>query len=119
MRGLAGTEATVLMEEAVKLSDWEGGVVVMDEIVYDSLAKYFHLLEKTGTASFQDTAKVLILSFYRDFLYEDYEGVITAEECRLISRALDCLLGTTCLIPYPDYLKGKKVHLGTCQNPNP
>ena len=26
--------------------------------------------------------------------------------------ALDCLFGSTCLIPYPDYLKMGKLHLG-------
>lgn len=30
----------------------------------------------------------------------------------LIEKALDCLYGSTCLIPYPDYLKMGKLHLG-------
>lgn len=30
----------------------------------------------------------------------------------MIERALNCLFGSTCLIPYPDYLKMGKLHLG-------
>jgi hypothetical protein len=30
----------------------------------------------------------------------------------LVEKALDCLYGSTCLIPYPDYLKMSKLHLG-------
>lgn len=90
----------------------EGGVDVMDEILYDSLTRYFHALEKQGTMPFQQMVKVLVLAFYKDFLQEDYRGIVTQEDYRLIDRALDCLFGTTCLIPYADYLKMGKLHLG-------
>jgi hypothetical protein len=56
--------------------------------------------------------KLLVLCFYRDFVFHDYRGVITRDDYLLIERALDCLYGSTCLIPYPDYLKMNKLHLG-------
>ena len=84
----------------------------MDRILYDSLTKYFHALEKQGTMPFQQMVKVLVLTFYKNFLYEDYRGRVTKEDYQLIDRALDCLFGTTCLIPYFDYLKMGKLHLG-------
>jgi hypothetical protein len=59
-----------------------------------------------------DAQKLLILSFYRDFVFRDYRGIITKDDYLLIERALDCLYGTTCLIPYPDYLKMSKLYLG-------
>ncbi len=84
----------------------------MDDLVYDTLSHYFHALEVRGYMPFSDSAKVLLLIFYRDFVYNDYRANITEEDYHLIEKALNCLYGTTCLIPYPDYLKMGKLHLG-------
>ena len=84
----------------------------MDEMVYDSLGRYFHALEVKGYMSYPQSMKLLVLCFYRDFVFNDYRGLITKDNYMLIERALDCLYGSTCLIPYPDYLKMGKLHLG-------
>ena len=84
----------------------------MDEMVYDSLGRYFHALEVKGYMSYPQSMKLLVLCFYRDFVFNDYRGLITKNDYMLIERALDCLYGSTCLIPYPDYLKMGKLHLG-------
>ena len=84
----------------------------MDEIVYEAFRVYYNVLEKTGYMSYENVRKLLVLSFYNDFVFNDYRGLITREDYRLIERALDCLYGSTCLIPYPDYLKMGKLHLG-------
>ena len=84
----------------------------MDEMLYDSLMRYFHTLELKGYMPYKDMMKLLVLGFYRDFVFSDYRGIITRDDYLLIERALDCLYGSTCLIPYPDYLKMGKLHLG-------
>lgn len=84
----------------------------MDEYIYESLARYYHTLENTGYMSYSNVVKLLILVFYRDFVYHDYRAVLSKNDYRLIERALDCLYGTSCLIPYPDYLKMGKLYLG-------
>lgn len=84
----------------------------MDEIVYEALSKYFHALEIHGYMSKTQSIKLLVLSFFKDFVFHDYRGMLTREDYCLIERALDCLYGTSCLIPYPDYLKMGKLHLG-------
>ena len=38
--------------------------------------------------------------------------ILKRDEYMLVEKALDCLYGSTCLIPYPDYLKMSKLHLG-------
>ena len=83
----------------------------MDEMVYNSLSSYFHALEVKGYMPYAQMQKLLLLVFYRDFVYNDYGGLITKDDYHLIERALDCLYGSTCLIPYPDYLKMGKLHL--------
>ena len=84
----------------------------MDNIIYNSLSSYFHVLEVKGYMSWKDMQKLLILCFYRDFCFHDYRGLLSREDYLLIERALDCLYGSSCLIPYPDYLKMNKLHLG-------
>ena len=84
----------------------------MDEMIYGALSQYFSLLKKTGYYKYADVQKLLVLIFYRDFVFNDYRGLISREDYLIIERALNCLFGTTCLIPYPDYLKMGKLHLG-------
>ena len=84
----------------------------MDEMIYNSLSNYYNVLEKFGYVSYSHMQKLLILTFYRDFCFHDYRGLLSKDDYHLIERALDCLYGSTCLIPYPDYLKMSKLHLG-------
>lgn len=84
----------------------------MDEIVYNALQKYYKSLELKGYMPDSDVMKLLILSFYNDFVYNDYRGYITAEDYHIIEKALNCIFGSTCLIPYPDYMKMAKLYLG-------
>ena len=83
----------------------------MDELAYTSLQNYYHALEKSGYLSMTHVRKLLVLLFYLDLVY-DYRGLLDKSFYRLIETALDCLYGSTCLIPYPDYLKMGKLHLG-------
>ena len=84
----------------------------MDEILYEALTKYYHALEVKGYMSLSHCYKLLVMIFLRDFVYQDHRGVLSKSDYRLIEKALDCIYGTSCLIPYPDYLKMGKLHLG-------
>lgn len=84
----------------------------MDEILYNSLSSYYHALSLKGYMPYIDAQKLLILSFYRDFIFNDYRGLLSGEDYHIIESALNCLWGSSCLIPYPDYLKMGKLHLG-------
>ena len=85
----------------------------MDRIVYNALTSYYHALEMKGYMPHYHAEKLLVLTFFRDFILEDYRGLITKSDYRKLERALDCLYGSTCLIPYPDYLKMRKLNLGS------
>jgi len=84
----------------------------MDNMLYDVLSSYYHALELKGYMSHSHAQKLLLLIFYRDFTLKDYRGLLSKDDYHLIERALDCLWGSSCLIPYPDYLKMGKLHLG-------
>lgn len=85
----------------------------MDEILYDALTNYYHVLELTGHIANAQSYKMLILSFYRDFVFNDYKGLLSRDDYRLIDRALNCIYRTSCLISYPDYLKMGNLNLGS------
>lgn len=87
-------------------------VGAMDEVVMQSLSKYYNVLEKTGHVKYSDSKKLLVLSFIWDLIHHDYHALLSKEDYHIIERALDCLYGTTCLITYPDYLKMGKLYLG-------
>ena len=84
----------------------------MDEMVYNALYSYYHALELKGYMPDSHARKLLVLAFYKDFVFGDYRGILSKDDYLMIEKALDCLYGTTCLIPYPDYLKMSKLHLG-------
>ena len=84
----------------------------MGEILYEALYRYCHALELKGYMPKAHSIKLLVLAFFWDFTYNDYRGILSKEDYCLIEKALDCIYGTSCLIPYPDYLKMGKLHLG-------
>ena len=84
----------------------------MGDILLEALSKYYHALEVKGYMSKAHSEKLLVMAFYWDFMYNDYRALLSKKDYCLIERALDCIYGTSCLIPYPDYLKMGKLHLG-------
>ena len=87
-------------------------VAVMDNIIYNAITHYYAALCKLGYYSYKEVEKLLVLCFYRDFVYNDYRGVLSREDYNYIEKALNCLFGSNCLMPYPDYLKMGKLHIG-------
>lgn len=84
----------------------------MGEILYEALSRYYHALEVKGYMSWPHSLKLLVLIFYYDFVFKDYRGRLSKQDYCLLERALECIYGTSCLIPYPDYLKMGKLYLG-------
>ena len=85
----------------------------MDKFIYSSITQYYDALSKLGYHKYGDVFSLLVLSFFRDFVYEDYRARLSREDYHVIEKALNCLFGSSCLIPYPDYLKMNKLHLGS------
>ena len=84
----------------------------MDSIIYNAIKGYYDILSKLGYFKYEDVFRILVLCFFRDFVYNDFRGLLSREDYLEIEKALSCLYGTNCLIPYPDYLKMNKLHLG-------
>ena len=65
----------------------------MDKVLYDSLYRYFTTLTSIGSVSYNSVNKLLVLIFYKHFIYEDYRGNISKEDYNIIEQALNCLFG--------------------------
>lgn len=85
----------------------------MGEMLYNSLCRYYNILCNTGYVPYNDVTKLLVLAFYWDMLMHNTHWCASEEDYHLIEKALNCLYGSTCLIPYPDYLKMSKLNIGS------
>lgn len=84
----------------------------MDSIIFNAITQYYTALSKLGYYRYGDVFSLLVLCFLRDFVYQDFRGTLSRSDYSIIEKALNCLFGSNCLIPYPDYLKMGKLHIG-------
>ena len=75
----------------------------LDKLVADSLDRYFTVLGSIGYVSETNTNKLLLLQFLQEFLQE-YQGYITEADYTKIESILQCLAGSSCLIPFKEYM---------------
>ena len=87
-------------------------VDVMDNAIFNAIDAYYKVLARRGYHSYADALRLLVLCFYRDFVFHDYRATLSKEDYHIIEKALNCLFGSSCLIPYVDYLKMGKLHIG-------
>lgn len=84
----------------------------MDDLLYNALSKYFAKLANFGYSDDVEIKKILFYCFINE-LVNTPSIVITQEEYTELEKALYCIYGTTCLIPYPNYCENAIFsHLG-------
>lgn len=69
----------------------------------DSVSSYFKALTYFGYKKQTDVDKLLIFNFIEELLTGSMKCFITEDDYRYIEQALNCLYGSSCLIPYPEY----------------
>lgn len=83
----------------------------MDELIYNALYKYYNGLEKLGQLPYKQSQKLVILSFIKDFILKECTDYITEADYKQLELSLNCLFGSECSIPYPDYYREGRVDL--------
>lgn len=76
----------------------------MENRVLKSIDKYFQSLTATGYRKQKDVDSLLVLLFINKFLTQGTSNFITDKDYQTIDRALYCLYGSNCLIPFPRYV---------------
>lgn len=74
-----------------------------------SVDNYFNTLSQFGYKEQSDIDKLLILLFVEELLTGEMRFFVTEEDYRSIDNALNCLYGSSCLIPYPQYISGNSL----------
>lgn len=79
----------------------------MVNIAYEAVSRYFNHLSNVGYFKQSDVNKLILVTFIQELLDQDFRGLVSEDDYDAINRALYCLYGSSCLIPYPDYYKNK------------
>ena len=68
----------------------------------ESLIRYFTALSQFGYKSYCDVGKLPALIFLQEYL-QKYQEYITEADYNEVLKAMECLYGTSCLMPYQYY----------------
>lgn len=87
------------------------------EISKVAVDRYFNTLALFGYKNYTDVYKLLALLYIEELLTQQaYSGFISEEDYRVIMDALYCLTGSTCLIPYPEFINNDSLIHETLRN---
>lgn len=76
---------------------------------YCNINHYFETLKKLGYYKPNDVYKLLIMIFItRELLGQRFVSFINQNDYNSISKALNCLYGTSCLTPFPTWKRTPK-----------
>lgn len=78
----------------------------LTELSYNGINTYFNTLATLGYKNYKEVNKLLTLLFIEEFINGPFSLYINEEDYRTITNVLYCLYGSTCLIPYPEYISG-------------
>ena len=76
-------------------------VDVMDELMYDTLVRYFKTLAHTGYKSYDAVFKMLVMDFIYEITHTELRYYITNKDIKLMQDLLYQFLGSTCEISFP------------------
>lgn len=76
---------------------------ILDDVA-KSIGIYFNTLAQLGYKKQPDVDRLLVYSFFEELLTGEMRCFITESDYRLIEQALSCLYGSSCLVPYPEYI---------------
>ncbi len=65
--------------------------------------RYFHTLSNLGYKKDKEVERLIVYLFLEELLCGPWSQFITDKDYNDIDKALYCLYGTSCMMPYPDY----------------
>ena len=76
----------------------------LDNLAYTGVSNYFEIISKVGYKSDKEVNKLLTFLFIEDLINGPLSIYIEEEDYKTIVNALYCLFGSTCLVPYPEFI---------------
>lgn len=80
----------------------------INEVVVESIQNYFYELALNGYRRQASVHKLLALQYIIEILQGNLRFYVTREDYRALSKALYCIYGSDCLIPYPQFEIGNR-----------
>lgn len=87
-------------------------VDAMDELMYDTLIRYFKTLAHTGYKSYDIVFKMLVMDFIYEITHTELRYYITNKDIKLMQDLLYQFFGSTCEISFPT----NNIHCCVCCN---
>lgn len=75
-----------------------------NELLEKALSEYFKVLSVTGHRDYNDVYLLLVYDFIVSIIEGMWSIYVTEDDYKAMSKALNCLYGSSCLIPYPEYI---------------
>lgn len=73
--------------------------MTLSNILYETINKYFNKLSVFGYCSYNEVNKIIAICAIDELLHT---YLFTEKQYKLIQRSVNKLLGTSCLLSYPD-----------------
>lgn len=70
---------------------------------FNAVCKYFHTLSNLGYKKNTEVNKLLVYLFLEEILFGVWSCFVTDSDYKDLDKALYCLYGTSCMMPYPEY----------------
>lgn len=80
---------------------------MLKEDLLRAIQTYYRTLEVFGYFSYREVAKLIVMLFFEEVL-EGKFGLLEEEDYKLIIKAMNCIYGSNCLLPYPEYTRRYK-----------
>lgn len=74
------------------------------DLLNQSFVRYFTSLSKLGKRDYNDVYKLLLYDAVVSILEGKMSIFVTEDDYNAMQEVLYCLYGSTCLIPYPEYI---------------
>lgn len=73
------------------------------KVLAESLGRYFKTLVHYGYVKLTNLDKLLVLTYVEEILTDRFQVDVSEQEYQEMSKALMCIIGSNCLIPYAQY----------------
>ena len=75
----------------------------------ESLGTYFSALSRLGYMSYFEVDKLIAVLFMGEILDGLFDVLVSEEDFKSITNAINCLHGCSCILPYPNMSRGESI----------
>ena len=82
----------------------------INKLLANALDTYYTSLSSIGSMPNREVNKLVLLDFLAEVLSDDYDEIFTEEEFRILTSAVDCIVGSHCMFKFENYQEAKAIN---------